>query len=187
MPSDVDFLEAERLSVRELGPADLDEVMRLMGNIKAIVFPPGSWEPYGEKGLELLLDPSHAYGLGLFCDAPDGPELVGTAFLVKSDTSLHGTGQLPLTGTPEKGTAEITHVTLETDWRGEGIAAGLVDDLMRTAHGMRGISRVYALVNPIDMQSRKLFERAQFVTCCNARCEDGQEWMLYNYWFEVKD
>lgn len=187
MPSDVDFLEAERLSMRALTPADLDEVMRLMGNIKAIVFPPGSWEPYDEKGLELLLDPSHAYGLGLFCDMPDGTELVGTAFLVKSDTRLHGTGQLPLTGTPERGTAEITHVALETDWRGEGIAAGMVDDLMKAAREARGIKRVYALVNPSDMQGRKLFERAQFVTCCNASVEGGEELMLYNYWFETKD
>lgn len=175
------FENDDSLTMKAIDPAEIDNLLELVSDVKSIVFPPDTWVPYDEDGLRTLLDQDVAFNIGLY----DGDRLVGTAFLAKpGHTLLSDDHSLALCGLPSKGTAEITHIMLDGDWRGEGLAHSMVDELMRIASTTRGIRRVYALVHPHDKQSRKLFERSLFVTCCGARVPDGREMFLYQRWFE---
>ena len=178
-----DFSESDELTMRALRPDDFEQFEQLVRTTKSIVEPPESWIPYEGDELRRLLEPDIAHNIGLY----DGSDLIGTAFLVKpGNTLLSESHELALCGVPSKGTAEITHIMLDSDWRGYGYANSMVDDLLKVAEGIRGIHRVYALVHPYDKQSRKLFERSLFITCCGAKVPDGRELHLYQYWFEDK-
>lgn len=175
------FESDENLTLRRIGSDDLESFLGLVSDVESIVFPAGTWKPYDEEHLRKLLDEDVAYGIGLY----DNDRLVGTAFLVNpGHTLLSGSHQLRLCGLPDKGTAEMTHIMLDGDWRGEGLANGMVDELIKVAVSTRGIRRVYALVHPKNKQSRKLFERSLFITCCGARIPDDQEMFVYQRWFE---
>lgn len=176
-----DFDESEALTMRPMAPDDADAFIDLVRDVESIRELPESWVPYDEDGLRSLLDEENAMSIGLF----DGDQLVGTAFLSRpGHTLLSDSDVLPLCGLPSKGTAELTHIMLSSDWRGNGYANGMVDDLVKAADGARGIRRIYALVHPYDKQSRKLFERSCFVSCCSARVPDGRELHIYQRWFE---
>lgn len=176
-----EFESDDDLTLRQMIPDETDRFLELVADVKSIVFPPDTWVPYDEAGLRNLMDAEVAHNVGLY----DGNRLVGAAFLVKpGNTLLSDTPELALCGMPSKGTAELTHIMLDSDWRGEGLANAMVDELMRVAESIRGIHRVYSLVHPHDKQSRKLFERSLFVTCCGARVPDGREMYLYQRWFE---
>lgn len=176
-----EFESDDNLTLRSISPEEVDKFLELVEDMKSIVFPPDTWVPYDEEGLRSLLDDEIAHNIGLY----DRDRLVGTAFLVKpGNTLLSGTHELALCGVPSKGTAELTHIMLDSDWRGDGLANAMVDELMGLAASVRGIHCVYALVHPRDKQSRKLFERSLFITCCGAKVPDGREMYLYQRWFD---
>lgn len=177
-----EFSDSDDLVMRPIRPEEFDEFELLVQEIKSITEPPESWVPYEGDELRRLLDSEFAYNLGLY----EKDRLVGTAFLVKpGQTLLTDSHELALCGIPSKGTAELTHIMLDSDWRGNGYASGLVDDLVQMAlSATRTIRRVYALVSPYDKQSRKLFERALFIGCCGAKVPDGREMFVYHRWYE---
>jgi len=178
-----DYTNEDSIIMRPIGPDESEMLVRLVREVESLVEIPDTWKPYDDERLVQLLDNEVALNLGLY----DGDDLVGAAFLVRPEhTILADTPELSLCGLPSKGSAEITHIMLNSDWRGYGYANTLVDELVKLADATRGMRRVYALVHPNDMQSRKLFERSLFVTCCSAHVPDGRELFLYQRWFEDK-
>ena len=104
------FDSDDSLTMRQLGPDNVESFLELVEDVKSIVFPPDSWQPYDEEGLRKLLDAEVAYNVGLY----DDDQLVGAAFLVKpGKTLLSGSHSLTLCGLPSKGTAELTHIMLD--------------------------------------------------------------------------
>lgn len=180
--ADRSFIDEDNLFTRQLATGDLEQFRQLVADAKSLTEPADAWIPYEGEELDSLIDSSHTIGLGLF----EGDRLVGTAFLVKDRTLLHGSDDMRLSGLPEKGTAEITHVILDSDWRGEGLAAGLVDQLVKAAASIRSVKRIYALVSHYDMQGRKLFERSHFASCSGVDL-GNRHMIVYQLWFETKD
>lgn len=173
-----DFMDAEGLSVRPIGADEADALRLLVAGVSAAMASPAEWAAPSGDGVDALLDASRSDALGLY----DGDGLVGAAFLVRSGTSLQGDDQMERCGLPERGTAEIAHVMLDPGWRGEGLAADMVAELLRVAESTRGIRRVYALTHPRDVRAQKLFERSLFVSCCGVGTPAGDR-VLYHRWF----
>lgn len=175
------FNNSETLVMRTIESGEFERLERLVADVKSITEPAESWIPYSGEDLRRLLDKDVAINVGLY----DGEELVGAAFLVKpGHTILSDSPELARCGLPTKGTAELTHIMLDSDWRGNGYANGMVDELVKAALSARVARRIYALVHPHDKQSRKLFERSLFITCCGAKSPDGREMYVYHRWFE---
>lgn len=174
-----DMMREEGLSIRRVDPGEADAVNALVADVRVTIQSDDLWTAPDSQEVGELLDRGHADAIGLY----DGSDLIGLAFLVRGDTTLHGTDELERCGIPAKGTAEIRHVMLHSDWRKEGLAGEMVSELLRMAEASRGTKRVYALIHHNDMSSQKLFERAMFISCCGAKVPGMGERALYHRWF----